>query len=223
MGHGVVEFRLVHAVFGARRNGAAGSWAGEPQAMKMTFCQCHGCVKAYDRKQARDMKNGLNDLFAHGWVEVVELRGVIPGEAGAVVAVIDVADFAGGLVATLKDYGSIGLLEVVVFNLDFDASVGGKIRSVETVGRIWRVVARNEPLRMFDNPGRVDAHVVRHHVAGQSDTVAVGAIAKVDVGRFTAQIVGDAIVVKRICRCNGVAVTAKLLDSFRCTAALPYA
>ena len=76
---------------------------------------------------------------------------------------------------------------------------------------------------MFDNPGRVDAHVVGHHVAGEADAVMVGAVAQGDVGRFAAQIVGNAIVEERIGRGDGFAVAAKLLDSARGAAALPNA
>ena len=64
--------------------------------MKVPLGEGHGGVKADDRKQARHMQDGLNDLLADGGVQVVELRGVVPGKAGAVVAVIDVAGFAAG-------------------------------------------------------------------------------------------------------------------------------
>ena len=74
---------------------------------------------------------------------------------------------------------------------------------------------------MLDHPGRIDAHVVRHHVAGQPNAVLIGAIAQVDVGRFAAQVVGDAVVEERIRRSHGIRVPAELLDRFRCAAALP--
>ena len=74
-------------------------------------------------KEARDVEDGLNDLLADRGIEVVELRGVVPGKAGAVVAVVDVAGFAAGFVAAAKDDGGVGLLEVVVFDLDLDAAV----------------------------------------------------------------------------------------------------
>ena len=85
---------VAHAVFGARRDGAAGAGAGKPEAVKVALGQGHGGVKANDGKEARYVQDGLDDLLADGGVEVVELRGVVPGEAGAVVAVIDVAGFA---------------------------------------------------------------------------------------------------------------------------------
>ena len=74
---------------------------------------------------------------------------------------------------------------------------------------------------MLDDPGRVDAHVVGHHVAGQANAVVVGAVAEVDVGRLAAQIVGDAVVEERIGGGDGVAVAAELLDGLRGAAALP--
>jgi hypothetical protein len=64
--------------------------------------QGHGGVEADDGKEARDVQDGLDDLLADGGIEVVELGGVVPGKAGAVVAVVDVAGFAGGVVAARK-------------------------------------------------------------------------------------------------------------------------
>jgi hypothetical protein len=92
------------------------------------------------------------------------------------------SDFA-RLVAAAEDDGGVGLLVVVVFDLDFDAAVVGEIGAVEAVGGVGRILARDEPLGMFDDPGRVDAHVVGHHVAGEADAVVIGAVAQIDVGR----------------------------------------
>ena len=164
----------------------------------MPLGQRHGRVEADDREQARHMQDGLDDLLAHRRIQVVELRGIVPGKAGAVVAVIDVAGFASLAVAALEDHGGVGLLEVVILDFDLDAPVMGEIGTIEAVGGIGRVRARDEPLRMLDDPGRIDAHVVGHHVAGQADAVPISAVAQVDVGRFAAQIVGDAVVEERI-------------------------
>ena len=187
----------------------------------MPLGQGHGGVEADDRKQARHVQDGLDDLLAHRGIQVVELGGVVPGKAGAVVAVVDVAGLAGLAVAALEDDGGIGLLVVVVFDLDLDARVVGEIGTVEAVGGIGRVAARDEPVGMLDDPGRVDAHVVGHHVAGQADAAPVGAVAQVDVGGFAAQVVGDAVVVERIGGGHGVLVAAELLDGFGGAAALP--
>ncbi len=101
----------------------------------MALGQRHGGVEANDRKEARDMKNGLNHLLAHRGIQIVKLRGVVPGKAGAIVAVIDVAGFAGRFVAAAEDDGGIGLVEVVVFDFDFDAAVAGEIGAVESCRR----------------------------------------------------------------------------------------
>ena len=76
---------------------------------------------------------------------------------------------------------------------------------------------------MLDDPGRIDAHVVGHHVAGEANAVAVGAVAQVDVGRLAAEIVGDAVVEERVGRGDGVLVAAELLDGLGGAAALPHA
>ena len=90
------------------------------------------------------------------------------------------------------------MLEIVIFNLDFDASVRRKVRPIKAVGRVGFVITRDEPFRMLDDPRRVDAHVVRHHVACQAHAVAVRTVAQIDIGRFAAEIVRDSVVVERI-------------------------
>ena len=189
----------------------------------MALGQRHRGVETNDGKQPRHMQNGLDHLFADGGVQVVELRRVIPGKAGAVVAVIDVARLAGPLVAAAEDHGRVGLLVVVISILISTRPSLREVRPFKAVGGIGRIRAGHEPLRMLDHPWRIDAHVVRHHVAGQPDARAEGAVAQIDVGRFAAQIVGNVVIVKRIGRSHRVLVAAKLLDGLRGPAALPHA
>ena len=131
MRHERIEFGLGHAVFGARGNGAAGAGHGKPEALDVAAGEGHGGVEANDGEEARDVQDGLDDLFADGGAEVVQLCGVVPGEAGAVVAVIDVVDVAGAVVAAAEDDGGVGLFVVVVFDFDFDAVVVGEIGAFE--------------------------------------------------------------------------------------------
>src|SRR5690348_5180398 len=130
MRHVLVEFCLAHAVFSAGRNGSARSGTRKPEPMEMPFGQRHGSVEANDREEARYVKDGLDYLLSNRGIQVVELRGVVPGEAGAVVAVIDVARLSGPLVAAAKDDGGVGLLEIVVFDFDFDAGVVREVGAV---------------------------------------------------------------------------------------------
>src|SRR5208282_2099419 len=106
---------------------------------------------------------------------------------------------------------------------ELDAAVVGEIGPFETVGGIGWFGSGDEPLGVFNDPGRIDAHVVGHHVAGEADAVMVGAVAQGYVGRFAAQIVGNAIVEERIGRGDGFAVAAELLDGAGGATALPNA
>ena len=189
----------------------------------MALGQRHGSVETNDREEARDVENRLNDLLADSSVQVVELRGIVPGEAGAVVSVIDVAGFTAGFVAAAEDDRSIGLLEVVILNFDFDAAIVREIRAVEGVGGVGRVLAGDEPVGMLDYPGRIDAHVVGHHVAGEANAVMIGAIAQVDVGGLAAEVVGDGVVKERVGRGDRILVAAKLFNGPGGAAAFPYA
>ncbi len=117
------------------------------------------------------MEDDLNDVLADGCFGVVELGGVVPGEGGAVVAVVDVAGGSVAVVAEAEDYGGVGLVVVVVFDFDFDAAVGGEIGAFEAVDGEGALPAVEEPVGVFDDPVGVDAHVVGHHVAGEADAV----------------------------------------------------
>ncbi len=109
--HVLVEFCLAHAVFGAGGNSSACSRSGKPEPMEMPLGECHGGVEADDRKQPRYIENGLNHLLANSGIQIIELRGIVPREAGAVVAVIDVTRVSGPLVSALEDHGCISLFE----------------------------------------------------------------------------------------------------------------
>ena len=53
---------------------------------------------------ARHMQNGLDHCLAHLGAQIVELRGVVPGKAGAVIAVIDIARLARPAITRLKHH-----------------------------------------------------------------------------------------------------------------------
>ncbi len=120
--HEGVELFLRHGVFGARGDGAAGAGQREPEALDVALGEHHGGVEADDGEEARDVQDGLDDVLADVGLGVVELRGVVPGEGGAVVAVVDVAGLAGGVVAQAEGDGGVGLVVVVVVDLDLDAA-----------------------------------------------------------------------------------------------------
>ncbi len=202
---------------------AARARRGEPQPLDVPLRQRHRRVEPDDRKLPRDLEDGLDDLLAHRAAQVVELRRVVPGEAGAVVAVVDVLPVAGPLVAAQKDHGRVGLLVVVVLDLDLDAIVPRQVRAVEGVSRVGRVVAGEEPLRMVDDPGRVDAHVVGHHVARQANAVPRATVAQVAVGGLAAERFRYLVVVERIGAGHRVGIAAQVLNRLGRTRALPHA
>ena len=115
------------------------------------------------------------------WREV-ELGGVVPREAGAVVAVVDVAPLARQPVAPLEHHGRVAVVPVVVLEADLDALVLGEVLAVERVAGVGRLGQREEPLGVLDHPARVDAHVVGHHVRGQPDAARPGPLPEVRPG-----------------------------------------
>ncbi len=221
--HPGVELRLRDGVFRARRDAAALPRFGPPQALDVLLGEDHRGVEPDDRESAGDREDRLDDLFADRRVQEVELRGVVPREARAVVAVIDVPLVAARTIESLEHDGRVAVVPVVVLEDDPDAGIRGEVRAAERVGRIRRLGQRQEPFRVLDHPARVDAHVVGDHVARQTDAAGPGAVAERGIGALTAKVVGDAVVVERVRRGDGIGVAAHPLDPFRRLGALPQA
>jgi hypothetical protein len=189
----------------------------------VAFCEDHGGVEADDGEEAGDVEDGLDDVLADGGLGVVELGGVVPGEGGAVVAVVDVAGLAGGVVAEAEGYGGVGLIVIMVFDFDFDAGVAGEVGAVEAVGGEGRFPAVEEPVGVFDDPVGVDAHVVGDHVAGEAEPGGGGVALEVVVGLPSAEVAGDVVAFERVGGGDGIVVAAQALDGLGCGGALPKA
>ncbi len=112
---------------------AADAGEREPEALDVALGEDHGGVEADDGEEPGDVEDGLHDVFADVGLGVVELGGVVPGEGGAVVAVVDVAGLVVAVGAQAEGDGGVGLVVVVVFDLDLDAGVGGEVGAVEGV------------------------------------------------------------------------------------------
>ena len=72
---------------------------------------------------------------------------------------------------------------------------------------------------MFDDPGRVDAHVVGDHVAGEAEAGVGGAMLQVVVGFPAAEVFGDVVALERVGGGDGVVMAAQALDGLRCDSA----
>ncbi len=195
LGNRGIELGGSHGGLGTRRDGASGAGRGKPEPLDVAFRKCHCSVETNNGKLPGDLKDGLDDLFAHRTTQIIELRGIVPGEAGAIVAVVDILLVAGPLVAAQKNNSGVGLLVIVVLNPDLDAVVPRQIGPIEAIDRVGRIAARQEPFRVLDDPGRVNAHMVRHHVGGKPDAVPGTAVAQIAVSRFAAESVGNLVVI----------------------------
>ncbi len=225
LGHGGVELGRGHrAVLGARRDGLAALARGrEPQPPDVALGQHHRGVEADDREAPGDGEDRLDHLLADGRLAEVQLRGVVPGEAGAVVAVVDVAALARPAVAPLEDDGGVGVVPVVVLEADLDAVVLAQVLAAEPVGGVGGLGQGDEPLRVLDHPARVDAHVVGHHVRRQPDAPLPGPVAQVRPRVLAAQVPRDRVVVQGVRRRRRVRVAAPDLDPLARVRALPEA
>ena len=89
----------------------------------MALREDHRRIEADDREAPCDLEDLPDDGLADVRAEVVELSGVVPGEARAVVAVIDVARLAGRPVGAPERHRGVGRIPVVVLDLEDDAPV----------------------------------------------------------------------------------------------------
>ena len=121
--HPAVELGLRDGVLGARRDGPRRAGLRPPQALDVLLGEDHRRVEADDRELAGDGEDRLDDLLADGGVEEVQLGGVVPREARAVVAVVDVALVAGLPVEALEDDRRVGVVPVVVLEDDPDPRI----------------------------------------------------------------------------------------------------
>ena len=216
-----IELRSVHGVLGSRRDSARVSGPWEPQTLVVLLGQGHGRVEADDGELPRHVQDGLDDRFAQFRQQEVQLRRVVPGHAGAVVAVIDVAHVAGRIVHALKDYRSVAVLPVAVLDAYRDALVVAQVTAGIGIDRERRLVDLQEPVWMLDDPARIDAHVVGHHVARQTDAPLCGAPLQVGESLFAAERGGDGVVVEGIRRGQGFGVAHVTLDLARRRRTLP--
>ena len=208
-------------MLGARRDPARGARLRPPQSLDVLLGEDHRGIEADDREAPRDVEDDPDDLLADGRIEEVELRRVVPREARPVVAVIDVALVAGLAVEPLEDDRRVAVVPVVVLEDDPDPRVRRQVGAGVRVGRVGRLRQRQEPLRVFDDPARIDAHVVGHHVARQPDAAPPGPVAQDRVGGLAAEVGGDPVVVERIGGRDRVGVAAHPLDPLGRLRALP--
>ena len=119
---------------------------------------------------------------------------------------------AGRAVYALEHDRRVRAIPVVVLQEDRDAVVPRQVRPVERIGRERGRAELEEPVGMLDDPARVDAHVVRDHVARQPDTAIPGASSQIRRCPRTAEIGRYDVVVERIGGRQRVRVAAPPLD-----------
>ena len=95
----------------------------------MLLGEDHRGVEADDREAPGDVEDDLDDVLADRRRQEVELGRVVPREARAVVAVVDVALVAGLPIEALEDDGRVAVVPVVVLEDDPDARVGRQVRA----------------------------------------------------------------------------------------------
>src|SRR4051794_6520023 len=122
-GHPAVELSFGHRMLSPGWDAATLAGLRPPQPLDVLLGEHHGGVEPDDREAPRDLDDRPDDLLADGWVEEVELCRVVPREARAVVAVVDVAVVAARAVRSLEDDGGVAVVPVVVLEDDRHASV----------------------------------------------------------------------------------------------------
>ena len=118
----------------------------------MLLGEDHRGIEADHREAPGDVQDDLDDVLADLRVEEVQLRRVIPREARAVVAVVDVALVAGPAVEALEGHRRVAVVPVVVLQDDPHALVRGEVRTAVGIGGVRRLRHAQEPLGVVDDP-----------------------------------------------------------------------
>ena len=216
-----VKLILAHAMLNTGRYSAAKTAQRKPETLVMLFCQGHGGIKADNREITGNMEDGLDDRFPQLRDQVVKLRRIVPGDTGAVIAVVDITGPSIAPIIVLEDDGGIALVPVAVLHLQSYRRVGRKVFTGELVGRERRIIGLDEPVRVLDHPAGIDAGVIRHHIACQSYTTAAGTLTEARQRFPPTKISGHFIVIQRVGRSDGIRIPADLLDPLGCGGTLP--
>ena len=219
-GEDAVELLLRHRVIRARGNGAAAAGQREPEPGEVALRERHRRVEADDREHARDVEDGFDDRVADLGLRVIELRGVVPRHAGAVVAVVDEAVLTGLAVVAAEHDGGVGLVPVALLDEHADARILGEIRPAELVAGEGRLRGLDEPVGVVHDPLGVDADMIGHHVGGEAEATLPGALFEVLVGSVPAELPRDVVLHQRVRRRDGILVASHLLHLLRRVAAL---
>src|SRR5215213_6253279 len=121
----------------------------------MLFRQRHRSVEANNRELARDMQDGLDHTLAHLGAEIIKLGSVVPGHAGAVVAMVNIALLAGPAIDALEYYRRIAAIVIMIFEIDSDSLIPRKIGPVEAIRGVRAMWHREKPVGMLDHPAAV--------------------------------------------------------------------
>src|SRR5690242_8560647 len=101
----------------------------------------------------------------------------------------------------------------MIFNLDFNPPITGNVGSVKPIRRKWAIWELNKPVGMLDYPARIDAHVIRHHVAAHANSAQHGAIAQVEERALPTKIIRHDVIIERVSGRGRFGISRQLLDT----------
>ena len=169
VGNRTIEFFRRKSAFTPRRDITSVPRRGIPQPSDVFFCKHHRRIESDDRKIFRDVDDLPHHCFTCDRVQKIDLRRIVPRHAGTVVSVVDIAHVSGMVIDPLKDDGAVGFGIIMIFEVDADPPVARKILAVERVLREGAILPLDEEVGLFDDPFRIHAGVIRHHVGCKTD------------------------------------------------------
>ena len=219
--HQRVERLLRHRIFCPRRNRSARPRQRKPQPLHMPFRQHHGSIESNNREPPRHMQNHLDHVLAHISLRVIQLRRVVPRKRGPIIPVIHIPRSAVAIMPQPKHHRRIRLIVIMILKLDLDAAIGRQIRPLKTVSRERTLPPRNKPVRILNHPIRINPHMIRHHIAGQSQPRHGRAILQILVSLLAPQIFRNRIILQRVSRSHRLAISPQPLNGLRRATPLP--
>ena len=93
-----------------------------------------------------------------------------------------------------EDHSSIGIIEVVIFQVNAHTVIPRQVNPAEIVRREGAVIERNKPIGMLNDPTRIDTHVIGNHIRCQADAALPGAIVQFLIGFIATQVGSDLVI-----------------------------
>ena len=162
------------------------------------------------------LERQLKPEARHDVIKALGEFGVVP------TSMIDISDPAIPTVVKFVNNSCISFFVVMIFDENFNLTSICQVLTIKRITRKGRFRQLKEPIRMFDQPGRVYSHMIGNHITGDPDTVMSSFMLQIDHCLFSTQLISNAVIGERIGGSNNICITRKVFYGLGGMTSLPY-